>query len=462
MKWHEHIKKILTEIQRHYIQDRKSHREDHLNHENFKADYRRLQSRQREYQRQLKILLRRRGNDHTDKRIEILNKIAEIRKEQHELRFKQHINRFHGEGADLDHYYRHVRYKRPIILVFNLLLWFLLFWYGGFATGLKIAFLLLAFLITVGSIFELIFSIRIEDRILIPVNNLKKGVTEIARGNYDIEIPIDTTSEITSLIKAFNEMAQKLKESELLQAEYEDNRKSLVANISHDLKTPITSIQGYIEVITETTEMSREKLERYLKIIHSNSLYMNRLIDDLFLFSKLDMQKLDFHFEEVKVGPFIEDMMEEFKLDLEEKAIAFEFSNLLPDDYIVRIDTKRYYQIIRNIIGNAEKHSSEGYLKINTRLFESKGSISLDIADNGPGITEENLAHIFERFYRAESGRTKDLSSTGLGLAISKELIAAHGGNIAVSSKINEGSLFTVSLPYIKTVTIPEGELNEI
>lgn len=122
------------------------------------------------------------------------------------------------------------------------------------------------------------------------------------------------------------------------------------------MKTPITSIQGYVEAITGNEEIRQNRLEQYLKVIHNNVVYMNRLIDDLFLFSKLDMQKLEFNFIEINICPFIADMMEEFKLELEEKDTGFEFNNMLTMDHIVKLDAKRFYRIIRNIIDNAVKY----------------------------------------------------------------------------------------------------------
>jgi signal transduction histidine kinase len=296
----------------------------------------------------------------------------------------------------------------------------------------------------------MIFLIKIKERILKPIDNVIKGVNEIAQGNNEVTLRNEHTNEISSLIKAFNEMTSKLREGERLKNEYEGNRKALLANISHDLKTPITSIQGYVELITSNAQLEEDQLNRYLKIVYNNADYMNRLIDDLFLFSKLDMQKLDFHFEDILFRPFIKDMLEEFHLDLSEKKAAFEYIDTLKGDYIVTLDTKRFFQIVRNIIGNAVIHGPIDGLSLKVKLYEAKGVIRIDIADNGCGISEEHLEHIFERFYRVEVERTKSLSSTGLGLAISKELIQAHGGEISVVSEINKGSCFTITLPYLQ------------
>lgn len=446
----EFLKKIKDHISDHYASDRDEHQDARLKYDKVRLRQRTLNMKLREYERQLKMLERIQGNSHTREGIELLNNIYAVKMELRELHLKLHMNSMDNGKSEFNHYYRHIRIIRPFALVFNLILWFLLFWFGGVGTGLKIVILLFALMTTVGSIFELIFLVNIKDRILKPIENLKKGVSEVAQGNYAVTIAEEKTYEVNSLIKAFNEMSKKLRESEKLKIEYEENRKALIINISHDLKTPITSIQGYVEAITGNEEILQDKLEQYLKVIHNNTVYMNRLIDDLFLFSKLDMQKLEFNFIETNIRPFIEDMMEEFKLELEEKNTGFEYNNMLTKDHIVKLDAKRFYRIIRNIIDNAVKYGSKSTLKIVTELYEEGVYVNLDISDNGPGIPEESLPHILERFYRADNQRTKDLKSTGLGLAIAKELIEAHGGKIAVSSKENQGSTFTVSLPYIK------------
>ncbi|MNP04917.1 Sensor histidine kinase YycG [compost metagenome] len=187
---------------------------------------------------------------------------------------------------------------------------------------------------------------------------------------------------------------------------------------------------------------------------------MNKLIDDLFLFSKLDMQKLEFNFELINIKNFMGDLMEEFQFELEDKNINFNYESKIKEALIVKIDRKRIHQVFRNIIGNAvkyaptdgSKNTSNKETNIDVELYVNNGFINIDIKDNGEGIPEDKLPYIFDRFYRIDYARTKDLMSTGLGLAISKELVDAHGGSIKAESKINEGTCFTITLP------IEEGE----
>lgn len=340
-------------------------------------------------------------------------------------------------------FHRYLIWLRPIALLIPILLVYLMFRF----IGVKSITIFFAVVFTAKEIIHLLIMIRLEKRIIKPVEKLKDGVEQIAKGNYDVKIESKVFNEIGILIDEFNKMAEKLNENEKLKQIYEENRKALIANISHDLKTPITSINGYIEALIDGVITSPEKINSYLRIIESNMTYMNNLIDDLFLFSKLDMQKVEFKFEKIDIIPFITDTMEEFKFMLGEKGITLNFSNNICEVLVVNIDRKRIYQAIRNVIDNAVKYGDNENLVVDVTLFSENNSIIINIADNGPGISKDKLPYIFDRFYRVDTERTKDLMSTGLGLAISKEMLKAHGGSISVSSETGEGSTFTLMIP---------------
>lgn len=333
-------------------------------------------------------------------------------------------------NREFEWYSKHMRHSHMFIIIFNLILWFFIFrYFGGKTVTVIIA-------IIFGSIGvnQVLFSRNLENNVFKPINKLKSAVDEISRGNYGVNIKVNSTKEINSLLNSFNEMAEKLYEGEKLKKAYEENRKLLIANISHDLKTPITSIQGYIETMLEMRDLPQDKINKYYKIIYNNSVYMNKLIEDLFLFSKLDMQKLELNFEKVDVKNFMNDLMEEFKYDMEDRGIKFNYVDELKKDCYINIDCKRVNQIFRNIIGNAVKYSCNNVIKIEVRLYEMKDYLCASIKDNGPGIPGDKLQNIFNRFYKVDYARTKDLMSTGLGLAIAKELMESHGGRIEVSS----------------------------
>lgn len=357
---------------------------------------------------------------------------------QAKLRRLHDLHKHHGQFL---RHYKYFRYFRPAAAVFTLIILYLLFSWVGFK-GIGIFF---AALIIIKEILQFLFLLRLEKRILKPMENLKLGLDEVAKGNYNVKVEYDKPNDLGLLIASFNEMTEKLYESEKIQAEYEENRKALIANISHDLKTPITSIQGYIEALLEGTAKSSES--KYLKTIHHNTVYVNKLIDDLFIFSKLDMQKLGLQFENVQIRAFMDDLMEEYKFDFAERNIQYQYIVQLNYDDRVSLDGKRFYQAFNNIINNAVQHGPETDLSLQVKLYRQDDFICIDIKDNGPGIPEDKLPFIFDRFYRIDTERPKDFASTGLGLAIAKELVEAHGGKITVSSIKKEGTCFTIMLP---------------
>ncbi|QKE72147.1 HAMP domain-containing histidine kinase [Arthrobacter citreus] len=347
---------------------------------------------------------------------------------------------------DIRKFVRFFRIFIPITICLNIIGLFTVFsWIGRPAQfGIVIIVLLIGF---IGSRFQRNF----EGKIVHPIEKLKKGMSEVAEGNLDIEVKVDTHNDVGHLISSFNQMVRKLKESEQLKQEYEENRKLLVTNISHDLKTPITSIQGYIEVLQDGTILSDKKKSQYLDVIWKNAQYMNKLIDDLFLFSKLDMQKLDFDIEEVEINPFMADLSEEYKFDFHERGLEYIFSDLTEHTKVVKVDRKRLHQSIQNIVSNSLKYGDNENLQLEMILSSFKNEIKITIRDNGQGITKANLERIFERFYRVEDARTKNLESTGLGLSISKELIEAMGGKIEVESELGIGTSFHIYLRVMNT-----------
>lgn len=387
---------------------------------------------------------------------EYFEKLNELNKMRNELVY-EHRKLYHESHSkqfnEFKKIHRYLRWMRPIGLLISIILILGIFK----LVNVEAITILFGAAFIIHQIFQIYITIKMEKRIMKPIEKLKDGVEQIARGNYDVKIDNDIYNEIGMLIYDFNKMAESLKNSEKMKQEYEENRKALIANISHDLKTPITSINGYIEALVDGVVTSPDKVNNYLNIIHNNTIYINNLIDDLFLFSKLDMQKLDFNFKIVRIKPFMRDLMEEFDFILKEKNIEFKFEDNLFEELDVNIDGKRIYQVIRNVIGNAIKYGRQENAIIEVELSNNNEAIKIEIRDNGPGIPEDKLSNIFNRFYRIDTERTKDFMSTGLGLAIAKEMVEAHGGKIYAASIMGKGSTFTIELP----INNKEEEANE-
>lgn len=356
--------------------------------------------------------------------------------------FRQFHHHSHHRGRFLQHY-TYFRYLRPLGIVFTFVILYLAFnWGGNEEIGI-----LFVTLFAVKEISHFFFMWRLEKNIFKPMIKLKQGLDEVTKGNYTFKVKNQLPSDLGIVIDAFNEMTEKLYENEKIQMEYEENRKALIANISHDLKTPITAIQGYVEALIDSSITSKENQTKYLGTIHHNAIYVNKLIDDLFLFAKLDMQKLEFQYQCTKIRSFMDDLIAEYRFDFSERNIQFYYDVLLEENVQVDLDGKRLHQAINNILNNAIQYGPAVGLSIEVIVYQQKDVVCIDIKDNGPGIPAEQLPFVFDRFYRIHRERPKETTGTGLGLAITKELIEAHGGKIILCSNLNQGSCFSIQLP---------------
>lgn len=292
----------------------------------------------------------------------------------------------------------------------------------------------------------LFFSIQMRTRLMKPLERLRRAVDEIAKGHYGYTVEEDQYNLVGDLIVSFNRMSIELKKANDLKERYEQNRKELIAGISHDLKTPITSIVGYVDAIQTGVAQTEEKKEKYLSIIESNAQYTNKLIDDLFLFSKLDINQMQYNFEELPICEFLQDVIIEKQLELEEEGIEVTYSMEIEEEKFIPIDGKMVYRIMANILSNAVKYGDRKQPKIHIRALDYGEGVKVSIQDNGRGISEENVDQIFDVFYREDVTRNKEVGGTGLGLAIAKQLVEAHGGSITAESTLGEGTTITFTL----------------
>ncbi|MEN8904848.1 MAG: HAMP domain-containing sensor histidine kinase [Clostridiales bacterium] len=278
-----------------------------------------------------------------------------------------------------------------------------------------------------------------------PIESLVASTKDISFGNLDNEIIEQGDEEIASLFVNFERMRLKLKEYVTNQLKMDDNRKIMITSISHDLKTPLTSIKGYIQGILDGIAVSPEKKEKYLKNVLGKTEIMNKMIDDLFLYSKLDLKQLVFNIENVNILDYFKYCIDEIKPELERINIKLSFENKIKDNIIVRMDKEKFQRVLMNIIDNSMKYINkiEGKIDIFTR--ETKNTIVIEIKDNGMGIVDDEIKLIFERFYRSDIARGKT-SGSGLGLSIAKQILNAFDGDIWAKSELNIGTSIMISL----------------
>ncbi|MFC5451242.1 sensor histidine kinase [Paenibacillus aestuarii] len=304
--------------------------------------------------------------------------------------------------------------------------------------GFTIGFFTFVFLVM-----NLWVSYRFSRGIVTPISRLKAAAQAISVGDLSRGIAEEGEGEVRELSRTLEIMRIKLKESVYLQEKYDDNRKFLVSSISHDLKTPVTSIKGYIEGIIDGVAKTPEKLEEYLETARSKAILVNAMIDDLLLYSKLDLNQLPYHFEKSDVLAYFEDCVADYRYECEKAGIRIELIDDLQASVQVRIDRERFKRVVQNIVDNAMTYVEKGPGQITISLRDTRTSVIIEIRDNGKGIPETKLPHIFERFYQADPSRK---SGSGLGLAIAKQIIEGHDGKIWATSEVGQGTRIMISL----------------
>lgn len=256
--------------------------------------------------------------------------------------------------------------------------------------------------------------------------------------------------EIDRLGRAFYGMSERIAEQVKRLKETDNLRRELVANVSHDLRTPLASMQGYIEtLIMKEGRLTVEERRRYLETVAKHSKRLGKLVTELFELSKLNSRETEPNREPFLLAELVQDVSQKFRFVAEKKKIELktEFSG---ETSFVYADIGLIERVLENLIDNALRFTPEGG-SITVRLMPARDSIEVQVEDTGKGIPDEELPYIFDRFYRVNKSRDDDGAGTGLGLAIARRIVELHGSTIEVESKINRGSIFRFSLPAHKT-----------
>jgi two-component system sensor histidine kinase BaeS len=275
--------------------------------------------------------------------------------------------------------------------------------------------------------------------ITVPLRNLSRAAEQIEQGNFDQKVPVETKDEVGNLAAIFNRMAETLAINNNL-------RRQFLANIAHELRTPLAIIQGHLEgMIDGVIEPSQEQLSS----LHEEAIRLNRLIKELRDLSLAEVRQLALEKSLTDVNLLVSRAVYMLKPLADEKDIYLRctLAEKLPQ---IAADADRISQVFYNIIVNAIRYSpAQSIVKVVTMMAEMEGRLWLKISieDNGPGIAEEDISHIFDHFYRGDKSRDRKSGGSGLGLAIVKQLVEIHGGQVTVASKLGEGSVFQVLLP---------------
>lgn len=268
-----------------------------------------------------------------------------------------------------------------------------------------------------------------------PMRKLRKAMKTITEGNLACEVKEDYEEELGGLCRDFENMRIHLKEAIDDKMRYDRDTKELISNISHDLKTPLTTIKGYVEGILDGVADSPDKMDRYLKTVYNKANDMERLIGELTLYSKIDTNEIPYNFIKINVKAYFDDCAEEIRTELESRNFVLTYLNYVPDDVCLIADPEQLYRVINNIISNSIKYNNKARGVINIRVREEKEYIHLEIEDNGQGVSPEEAGRIFERFYRTDASRNSRTGGSGIGLSIVKKIVEhmeARSGQSAI------------------------------
>ena len=275
----------------------------------------------------------------------------------------------------------------------------------------------------------------------VPIHKLRSAAHNITEGNLDFTIEVEGEDEFSELCRDFEEMRRRLKESTAEKMEYDRESKELISNISHDLKTPVTSIKGYAEGIMDGVADTPEKMDRYIRTIYNKANDMDRLINELTFYSKIDTNRIPYTFNKINVSRYFYDCFEEIGMDLESKNMDLSYENDVEEDVEIIADIEQLKRVIDNIVGNSVKYMDKEKGHIDVHLRDVGDFIQVEIEDNGKGIGPKELPYIFDRLYRTDASRNSATGGSGIGLSIVKKIIEDHGGKIWATSKQGEGTV---------------------
>lgn len=274
-----------------------------------------------------------------------------------------------------------------------------------------------------------------------PLLKLKKATRSIKEGNLDFVLDVEGNDEFAELFQDFEDMRIRLKESAEEKILMDKENKELISNISHDLKTPITAVKGYVEGIMDGVADTPEKMDRYVKTIYNKTNEMDHLINELTFYSKIDTNRIPYTFSKLNVEDYFGDCAEEVGLELETRGIELVYANYVEGDVQVIADGEQIRRVIHNIIGNAIKYMDKPKGIIQIRVKDVGDFIQVEIEDNGKGIGAKDIAYIFDRFYCTDVSRNSSKGGSGIGLSIVKKIMEDHGGKVWATSRLGIGTI---------------------
>jgi two-component system OmpR family sensor kinase len=272
-----------------------------------------------------------------------------------------------------------------------------------------------------------------------PLQQMGHAARRIAAGDLDQRVPVQGPREVQALVQSFNDMVERVAIGQQAQRDF-------LANVSHDLRTPLTSIQGFSQAIVDGVASDPESAQRAAQIIQDEAARMRRMVEELLDLARIEAGKLDMRRRAVRVGDVLQTVADSLSVRAQEKGLRLE-ATIPPALPRIAGDEDRLVQVFSNLLDNAINHTPPGGL-VSLDAEANQGGIVIAIRDTGEGIPPDDLPRIFERFYQVDKSRQRSQQpGIGLGLAITRQIVEAHGGTIQAASALGKGTIFTVWLP---------------
>jgi len=264
-----------------------------------------------------------------------------------------------------------------------------------------------------------------------PIEKLGMAAKRVSDGDLTVPIQYQNEDEFKSVCDSFDLMQKSLREGMEKNAAYERARTDMVSGISHDLRTPLTSVKGYIKGMLDGVAGTEEKRRQYLEIAYKKACDMDVLLSKLFYFSKLETRNMPFFRQKVNVGAFLQRYVSDKRKELEVEQVTLLLEAENAAEVYCSIDKEQFIRVFDNLIENSIRYGGkQGALQMRFMLKVRNGQAEIEIADNGTGVSEEKLPHIFEQFYRGDEARGSKCDGNGLGLYVCRYIVLEHGGNI--------------------------------
>ena len=287
---------------------------------------------------------------------------------------------------------------------------------------------------------------RLTGRITATLKTLRQAADNLRDGELDFQILSCDERELDELSHSLESVRQRLKATAVAEAAAQEERGLLMANLSHDLRTPITAIKGYVEGIQDGIANTPEKQRHYLEIVYNKSVILERLVRNMSDFSEYELGRMQYHFEYVEMGPFLRDLAEEYQVDVQQNGMTFT-AQIPQGHYVVTADRSKLKRVLDNLVSNAIKYGRAGGAIALTAEEYERGLV-IQVSDNGKGA--QALRHVFDSFFREDSARTSSVPGSGLGLAICRSIVDSHHGKIWLTSEEGEGTRAFLYLPLQK------------